>query len=275
MFAAQIPADDSGIFARRSTAAHDQRSSNGPRISFLPTPTADNSRSNRFGVLSPQGIGAKELADAGVAAGGCAPAFCSRSAVDCRHNLLRADKSYVEGSIALELPVDEEARKAMRLWTLALPTVSALVTSLVRDFRDRDDVLQETAVAVVESFERYDPARSFVGWALGIARNQVGLYLRRRGRDRHTFDTEAVEHLAVALENVSPEELHRLDHLRDCMQRLEGRARQLCDLRYRDDLKPAAIAATVGMSANTVAKALQRIRDQLRTCIETRAATAL
>ena len=168
--------------------------------------------------------------------------------------------------------MDEAARQAMRLWTLAQPTVSAFVTSLVRDFRDRDDVLQETAVAVIESFDRYDPQRPFVGWALGIARNQVGLYQRRRGRDRHTFDTEAVEQLAVAFENVTPDDLHQLDHLRNCMKRLEVRARRLCELRYHDDLKPAAIAEAVGMSANTVAKALQRIREQLRECMETKAA---
>jgi RNA polymerase sigma-70 factor (ECF subfamily) len=55
---------------------------------------------------------------------------------------------------------------------------------------------------------------------------------------------------------------------------LEGRAQRLCELRYRDDLKPAAIASAVGMSANTVAKALQRIREQLRLCIERKAGVA-
>jgi RNA polymerase sigma-70 factor (ECF subfamily) len=164
--------------------------------------------------------------------------------------------------------MDERTRQATRLWTLAQPTVSAFVTSLVRNFRDRDDVLQETAVAVIESFDRYDPDRSFVGWALGIARNQVGLYLRRRGRDFHMFDTEATEQLAIAFESVTPDELHQLDDLRDCLKLLEGRARRLCELRYREDQKPAAIAEVVGMSANAVAKALQRIREQLRECIE-------
>jgi RNA polymerase sigma-70 factor (ECF subfamily) len=39
-------------------------------------------------------------------------------------------------------------------------------------------------------------------------------------------------------------------------------------MRYRDDLKPAAIASAVSMSANGVSKALQRVRQQLRECIE-------
>lgn len=168
--------------------------------------------------------------------------------------------------------MQDSARQATRLWTLAQPTVSAYVASLVRDFCDRDDVLQDTAVAVLESFERYDPSRPFVAWALGVARNQVGLYLRRRGRERLAFDTETVEQLAAAFERVGPAETRRLDALRECLARLEGRARQLCELRYERDLKPQSIADAVGMTANSVAKALERVRAQLRTCIEQRAA---
>jgi RNA polymerase sigma-70 factor (ECF subfamily) len=63
----------------------------------------------------------------------------------------------------LESVMTPEILEATRQWTLAVPTVSAFVTSLVRDFQARDDVLQETAVAVMESFGRYDPAQSFVG----------------------------------------------------------------------------------------------------------------
>lgn len=167
--------------------------------------------------------------------------------------------------------MDAQTRQAMKLWTLALPIVSAFVASAVRDGAARDDVLQEVAVAVLESFHRYDPERPFVAWALGIARNQVGLYLRSQRRDRLVFDGELVASLATAFAETSAEELRALDHLRDCLARLEGRARELCNLRYVDDLKPAAIADTVGMTANSVAKALQRIRERLRDCIEQKA----
>ncbi|MCP4172172.1 MAG: RNA polymerase factor sigma-70, partial [Fuerstiella sp.] len=57
--------------------------------------------------------------------------------------------------------MDEKSRQATRLWTLAQPKVSAYVTSVVRDFKDRDDVLQDIAVAVIDSFDTYDPGRSF------------------------------------------------------------------------------------------------------------------
>jgi RNA polymerase sigma-70 factor, ECF subfamily len=164
--------------------------------------------------------------------------------------------------------VDDKSRQAMRLWTLAQPAVSAFVNSVVRDFRDRDDVLQDVAVAVIESFASYDPERPFVAWAVGIARNQVGTYLRSRRRERLVFDDETVERLAIAFSESPRKKLLALDFLQECLKSLEGRARTLCDLRYRDDLKPAAIAEEAGMTANSVAKALQRIRDQLRDCIE-------
>lgn len=72
--------------------------------------------------------------------------------------------------------MDDQTRQATRMWTLAQPAVSAFITSVVRDFRDRDDVLQDVAVAVIESFGRWDPERPFAAWAIGVARNQVGLY---------------------------------------------------------------------------------------------------
>lgn len=161
--------------------------------------------------------------------------------------------------------------EATRLWTLAQPTVSAFVASVVRDFQDRDDVLQEIAVAVVQSFERYDASRSFVGWALGVAQNQVLLYIRRKGRERHVFDTAAVELISQAFADLPARENRMLDHLEDCIGLLDPNSKELCVLRYEQDLKPAAIAERVGASANTVAKALQRIRERLRACVERKA----
>lgn len=170
--------------------------------------------------------------------------------------------------------MDESTRQAMRQWTLAQPAVSAFVTSIVRDFGDRDDVLQETAVAVIESYSSYDPQRSFVAWAIGVALNQIGLYLRRRRRDRLVFDDETVACLASAFVEVAPEQSYRLSLLRGCLESLEGRARRLFEFRYQGNLKPAAIAERVSMTANAVAKALQRIREQLKECIERKSAEA-
>ena len=168
--------------------------------------------------------------------------------------------------------MDDSAREVTRLWTLAQPAVSAFVASMVRDIHARDDVLQNVAVAVLDSFEAYDPSRPFVPWAMGVARNQVLLHLRRQGRDRLVFDQAALDNLERAFAEVRPRDVRLLDYLDECVASLERRGRRLCELRYTGDMKPAAIAPLVGMSANGVAKALQRIRELLRGCVERKAA---
>ena len=172
----------------------------------------------------------------------------------------------------LEHEMDDPRLEATRLWTLAQPTVSAFVGSMVREIRDWDDVLQEVAVAFVSSFGSYDHTRPIMAWMIGIARNQVGLYLRRKGRERLSFDPDTMERIGQAFAESQPRDARMLDYLEGCVQSLDGRARKLCELRYQCDLKPATIASRVGMSANGVAKALQRIREILRECVEKKAA---
>lgn len=162
--------------------------------------------------------------------------------------------------------VKESTKQVTRLWTSAQPVVAAFVASIVIDHLDHDDVMPETALAVVNSFASYDPSRSFQGWAIGIARNQIGLYLRRRKRDRLVFSEETIATLQSTFDEKVPPK--GLDFLPECMDQLEGHARTLCDFRFQYGLKPSAIGDKVGMTANNVAKALQRIREQLRICIE-------
>jgi len=169
--------------------------------------------------------------------------------------------------------IDETTRQVTRLWTLAQPKVSAFVTAVVRDFKDRDDLMQDIAVAVFESFDRYDPDRPFVQWAMGVARNQFKAYLRKRQRHLAVFDPETIEVLETAFADMPAEESRELDHLQDCLKSLDGRGRELCELRYQEGLKPAAISESLKMPGTAVRKALQRIREQLRDCIERKAST--
>ena len=168
--------------------------------------------------------------------------------------------------------MDPRTRQAFTLWTQAQPAVSAFVHALVGDRAMRDEVLQAVALAILEGFDRYDASRPFLPWALAIARNEVA-NARHRGRRFPALLSEAAENaLADAVASVSDDERVRLAHLADCLAQLEGRPREICDLRYRTGLTPARIAAALGMQSNTVSKALQRVREELRACIERRMA---
>jgi RNA polymerase sigma-70 factor (ECF subfamily) len=166
--------------------------------------------------------------------------------------------------------MDPLARQAFADWTRAQPAVSAFVHALVADRADRDDVLQDVAVAVLEAYGSYDPARPFLPWALGIARHAAADSLRRRRRQPLSLAPEATEAFAAAVAEVAEVEQARLSHLGECMKELDGRAREACELRYRAGLAPARVAQVLGIQANTASKLLQRVREQLRECIERR-----
>ena len=168
--------------------------------------------------------------------------------------------------------MDPRARQAFALWTQAQPAVSAFVFALVGDRAVRDEVLQDVALAILEGFYGYDASRPFLPWALGIARNEVANARRRRGRFPTQLSDAAERALVDAVAEVSDDERARLSHLAECLRKLDGRPREICDLRYRAALSPARIASALGIQPNTVSKALQRVRDDLRACIEDRLA---
>ncbi|MFM9145237.1 MAG: sigma-70 family RNA polymerase sigma factor, partial [Phycisphaerales bacterium] len=95
--------------------------------------------------------------------------------------------------------MDPSTRRALADWRRAQPAVSAFVHALVHDRAERDDVLQDVAVAVLESHHRYDPSRPFLAWALTIARNEVVDSLRRRRRRPALLGTDAADALAEAI----------------------------------------------------------------------------
>ncbi|MFM8698066.1 MAG: sigma factor, partial [Phycisphaerales bacterium] len=99
--------------------------------------------------------------------------------------------------------MDPSTRRALADWTRAQPAVSAFVHALVHDRAERDDVLQDVAVAVLESQHRYDPARPFLAWALAIARNEVVDSLRRRRRRPALLGPDAADALADAIADVA------------------------------------------------------------------------
>lgn len=164
--------------------------------------------------------------------------------------------------------VDESMRNALRQWTIVQPIVSSFVSAMVRDNTARDDLMQDIAVAILESHDRYDPSQPFAAWAIGIARNQVRLYFRTVHRDKLRFSDSIIDLLSEDYSQIASSEIHRMEYLQTCFDKLDARAKELCRARYTENQKPAQIAQWLGGSPNGVAKSLQRIRQQLKQCIE-------
>lgn len=153
-------------------------------------------------------------------------------------------------------------------WTHSQPIVAAYISSAIPNFEDANDVLQGVALAIVRSYDKYNKQTPFTAWAVGIARNEILHYYRKIGRDRHVFDEELVQQIAEVYQEKSAELNEIKKALEKCMSRLQGRWKQIIDLRYLRGMDARRIGQSFGISQNAVFALLHRIRLSLRECIQ-------
>ncbi len=161
------------------------------------------------------------------------------------------------------------ATEFAKLWSRVQPNVFAYVSATVRRFQDAEDVLQNVAVSGIRKFDQYDPDRPFVPWIIGIARIEILKYLRAHGRDQHEFvDEELLVQLAGACERTFPELDHQRAALAKCLPKLNGRMREIVELRYGKAMKTGMIAEALSLAPGYVSVVLNRAYQQLRKCID-------
>lgn len=137
---------------------------------------------------------------------------------------------------------------------------------------DADDLTQETFLAVARStFEERSPEQT-AGYLRTVARNQLLMARRRQGREVNTVELEAAEEVWSA--NIGSAGMDGyLTALADCLEHVDGRARQAIDQAYRDRRSRAEIASNLQMKSDGVKSLLRRTREILRQCIERKAKT--
>ena len=157
------------------------------------------------------------------------------------------------------------------LWMQAQSALQAYILSSVGKFADAEDILQQVALDVSASFEKYDPARPFIPWAMQIAKRRIADFYRKNSNAVCLFEEADLERLAEAHTKLSKRQGSSgevSDLLEACLDRLPEKSRKLIDLRYRDGLKPMEIAQTTGRSSGAIRVALNKIRNALGRCIE-------
>jgi RNA polymerase sigma-70 factor, ECF subfamily len=141
---------------------------------------------------------------------------------------------------------------------------------------DAEDILQDLACQLWRSYTSYDPARPFVAWAIGTARNLI----RTRRRYEHVrrnmlVDTEVCESVADAVAETVEEHGAALDaereHLEGCLQELPERSREVIRWKYVERLALDEIARRIGKSYGAANVWLCRVRMALMDCIRLKA----
>ncbi len=134
-----------------------------------------------------------------------------------------------------------------------------------------DDLAQDAFVTAYRELNSYDSDRDFGKWLRGIARNLVRNEMRKQGRHRRILHEDLSQHLLVLAENEKDQSNDtKLTALRDCVEQLPGKSRELVRSRYYEGWDATVLADKFEMKAATVRQTLLRIRRKLYLCINQR-----
>ena len=147
-------------------------------------------------------------------------------------------------------------------------TVWRYVRFLGADRAEADDLTQETFLAVARADFSERDERQTAGYLRTTARNQLLALRRKQNREICTVELEAADSVWAAATNRGGRLDDYFDALRECVEGLDGRARQAIDLAYRVGASRGAIATELAMQPDGVKTLLRRTRDVLRECIE-------
>ncbi len=145
------------------------------------------------------------------------------------------------------------------------------VAVLVPNVADAEDIVQQTALALWEKFDAYDPAQPFTPWACRFALNKAKQWIERRQRWQALLEKGLAEELASRREELKPDFERRLRHLEGCLSKLPDTQRSMVEGYYYKRTGIEALAGESGRSVEATYKMLQRIRRALQSCVETAA----
>lgn len=175
-----------------------------------------------------------------------------------------------QGRHESDSPNDEARRYELfvSLFTRHEPGLRVFVRSLVPEWDDVDEVMQNTGLVLWRKFGDFDPDTEFMRWACVVARFEVLAWRRDKARDRHVFDPDLVELLATEAEElveICSAERRALDR---CLARLPESRRRLVIASYEPGVKIHEVAALAGKSATAFYKLLNRTRAALLDCVQ-------
>jgi RNA polymerase sigma-70 factor (ECF subfamily) len=133
-----------------------------------------------------------------------------------------------------------------------------------------DDVAQETYIHAYEHLREYAPGTHFLSWLRALARHRVLTHVRlvasQARRERRHADALAADRMAQA-DEAGPA-VDRIDALRECLEKLPDRSRDMISRRYQRGESAREIGEALRVASNNVLVLLFRIRERLRLCVE-------
>ena len=163
----------------------------------------------------------------------------------------------------------DRERRFMEVFQEHYRPLFGYVYTLVRNYTDAEDVVQQTSLILWKKFDEYQPNTNFFTWACGTARFEALKFLRNERRYRAYFSEAFQLKLATTMMGLRPEVVTaRALALEDCVQRLPEKQRELIWQCFGGPKSVAMIAQETGRSTHSIYSSLRNIRSKLLDCVD-------
>ena len=141
------------------------------------------------------------------------------------------------------------------------------ILSLVGNYSDADDLMQETAVVMLSRFDEFEAGGNFAAWGMQVARYKILNFRKRRGNKLRLFSKEAFEKIITQSKTLIERDDERMRALQDCVLKLKENDRRLISMRYENEITTKEVAERIGRSVEGLYQSLARIHRLLLQCI--------
>lgn len=174
--------------------------------------------------------------------------------------------------MSTEIPYQGLTKESFeRLFRAQYESLCRFAASYVKDADAAQEIVQEVFVNVWQKRETMDPAKELKTYLFTSVRNRSLNHLRDNRKYRSEFLDIELEAQEPVHEGLLSDYSETEKRIREAMQRLPERCRQVFELSRFEELKYREIAGRLGISVKTVevqmSKALKILRDELKDLI--------
>jgi len=146
--------------------------------------------------------------------------------------------------------------------------ILSFILSLVPNFDDSEDLLQEVWGIMWRKFDQYEQDTNFTAWGKKIAYYLIMDYRRKKSLKHVIVNDQLFEIISEKATTGVFREDRRMEILSKCLRKLREKERELVKLRYFDNVKPKEISENFNASINSIYKSLSNVHGKLLICME-------
>ena len=145
--------------------------------------------------------------------------------------------------------------------------IYAFILTLVPNWSDADDLMQETTEVMWRKYQGADHITDFCAWGKTIARNKVMNFYAKKRRERVLFSDSLLKDVIEREERTSLQEELRVQALQKCLRKLRSNDLHLIQVLYGHDITIKKLAEEIKRPVQGLYKAMARIHHSLLQCV--------